>query len=177
MKQNNYLSLKDEESKIRHIFGQKINNNNKRKYFSLKHFFQEKKNNNYNGINIEDYPKTIQTTTNYTSKRSLNSIINNNNKAIHYKNKRCVDHDISRNNFRDLVFFINKDKKRSYKNYFSVENKKKENKNKYYQTLNNEKKNYKQKNYLLKEIIDDKYNLNNKKRIYSEKNNKKDMFI
>ena len=76
-----------------------------------------------------------------------------------------------------MAYFNNKDKKRIYKSYFSVENKKKENKIKYYQTLNNEKTDLKQKNFLLKEIIDDKYNSKNKERIKNNGIDKKEIFF
>ena len=76
-----------------------------------------------------------------------------------------------------MAYFNNKDKKRIYKSYFSVENKKKENKIKYYQTLNNEKTDLKQKNFLLKEIIDDKYNSKNKERIKNNGIDKKEIYF
>ena len=88
-----------------------------------------------------------------------------------------MNYVIKRSSLRDLAYFNNKDKKRIYKSYFSVENKKKENKIKYYQTLNNEKTDLKQKNFLLKEIIDDKYNSKNKERIKNNGIDKNEIFF
>ena len=88
-----------------------------------------------------------------------------------------MNYIFSRNSFRDLAYFNNKDKKRIYKSYFCVENKKKENRNKYCRTLNNEKINLKQKNLLLEEIKDDNYNLKYKERIINSEINKKEIIF
>ena len=132
---------KNEEVKERLLtftsFANRANTNKKKYFFSLNNFYPNKKNKNYKGRDKPDFSSFIQTTINLNNNpfkrknKNLNCIKNTKSEKKfselfsinpnYKKNKNNNDILTREISSKDSKYFTKIDKKRIYKNYFSVD--------------------------------------------------------